>query len=722
MVKYRRIANKRPKAFAGESIVAAGIGATATLASAAIGAAAATSAAKRNAIAQAQAAQTQAEALKKQNDNANKLQEKQVEFTKKENEQNRDLQNQIQMNLQMLQGQQNENARLDAARIQVKQGGNPLRKRIPSFLQGGINMPFEVTDGGYAQPVGITPQGYDLYELRGDNHEQYHKTHGKYKSGVGIKAATGQVVEGEGAKRNAQGELMMVTPDDIKFISKHSINGFNPTQAVVSGMNPEDAYNLQEMKKAYGNPPVKKNNEYKDGGSGIYIKPENRGKFTALKERTGKSASWFKENGTPAQRKMATFALNARKWNHGRSEEKVGGSSLLAFNSNPIDFSTDTIAPTVGGIEYVMNNREKQKRGGNVARIKALYGENPWYNAKNGFGEPVGGLNNYSLGVDTTLKKDYSLPSGSIGTGSTGGSKGLSATGENYLGAGINALGNIGGAIISNIAANRAAKYNKQGINNGTQAIIDAANKLHGIDPNLVKRSNYQAAHAMAAVRDANVNLNPQLAGVERSLQRQRNDIRRGSLSSAAGLNRYSNAETNAYDMRSKIYGAGNEMAEKIKQANQQTINDVSFKNAILDAEASKQYMSDRLDVAKYNNDIANQKTSLIGNALANRATGIAGVDASRVQNIGQIWAGTTSSIGNSFANTMATNAKYNNDLNNAMLGASDEAYARYISQTGDKQQLINEYNLLGNPTDESGRRQKARLKLALQQRYNYQV
>lgn len=53
-----------------------------------------------------------------------------------------------------------------------------------------------------------------------------------------------------------------------------------------------------------------------DTGGKIYIKPENRGKFTALKERTGKSATWFKEHGTPAQKKMATFALNSRHWSH----------------------------------------------------------------------------------------------------------------------------------------------------------------------------------------------------------------------------------------------------------------------------------------------------------------------------------------------------------------------------------------------------------------------
>jgi len=56
-------------------------------------------------------------------------------------------------------------------------------------------------------------------------------------------------------------------------------------------------------------------NTFGDGGS-IHIKSENRGKFTRLKERTGKSATWFKEHGTPAQKKMATFALNAKKWKH----------------------------------------------------------------------------------------------------------------------------------------------------------------------------------------------------------------------------------------------------------------------------------------------------------------------------------------------------------------------------------------------------------------------
>lgn len=88
-------------------------------------------------------------------------------------------------------------------------------------------------------------------------------------------------------------------------------------------------------------------NQFKDGG--IYIKPENRGKFTALKERTGKSATWFKEHGTPAQKKMAVFALNSRKWKHDTggplfdfNNLKKDDYELLTYNGTPILSSKDS--------------------------------------------------------------------------------------------------------------------------------------------------------------------------------------------------------------------------------------------------------------------------------------------------------------------------------------------------------------------------------------------
>lgn len=104
-------------------------------------------------------------------------------------------------------------------------------------------------------------------------------------------------------------------------------------------------------------------NQFKDGGS-IHIKPENRGKFTALKKRTGKSATWFKEHGTPAQKKMAVFALNAKKWKHddggylnenSRSNENFSniffdnGSSNLYNSWNNGRYGEDKINTFEGG-------------------------------------------------------------------------------------------------------------------------------------------------------------------------------------------------------------------------------------------------------------------------------------------------------------------------------------------------------------------------------------
>jgi len=78
-------------------------------------------------------------------------------------------------------------------------------------------------------------------------------------------------------------------------------------------------------------------NLYSKGGHKIHIKPENRGKFTRLKERTGHSASWFKAHGTPAQKKMATFALNARHWKHGMGGNlfEIGGPTRPPMPRHP---------------------------------------------------------------------------------------------------------------------------------------------------------------------------------------------------------------------------------------------------------------------------------------------------------------------------------------------------------------------------------------------------
>ena len=48
---------------------------------------------------------------------------------------------------------------------------------------------------------------------------------------------------------------------------------------------------------------------------GIHIKDENKGKFSATKERTGKSTEELTHSKNPLTRKRAIFSQNAKKWN-----------------------------------------------------------------------------------------------------------------------------------------------------------------------------------------------------------------------------------------------------------------------------------------------------------------------------------------------------------------------------------------------------------------------
>lgn len=274
-VKLRKA---RPKALFGEAaatLTAAGIQAAATAAAAATQARASRDAARTQASNIKSAAEKQAEAIKAQSDSDKENTERSLDLMREQHDEELAMQKDIQMDIQRAMGQQNENARLEQGKIQVRNGGlakgkGKRRMTMPhSFLQGG-NMPFIVTDGGNAIPLGTTPEGYNLYEVRGNDHDHYHKAQGgKNKTGVGFHFADGSVVEGEGNQNTNQGEYLLTTPTDAAFISKHNIDGFNPVKAVNAGMNPMQAFILQEqIKKANGisddgkgnyNPPVKKN-------------------------------------------------------------------------------------------------------------------------------------------------------------------------------------------------------------------------------------------------------------------------------------------------------------------------------------------------------------------------------------------------------------------------------------------------------------------------------
>lgn len=658
MTKRDRLRNGRRKATFG---IDGAIMAGATLAAAAMNAASTAKAAKQQADAVTASAERNAEALIKQNENNNSLQEKSIAFTKEQNERNRDLQKDIQMNLQILAGMQNTNAMKDASKIQVKHGGSMRRKlrNANTFLRGrNGNLPFTVTDGGSVIPIGTTPEGYDLYEIIGNDHEHYHKAQGgKNKTGVGIRFAGNQTIEGEGNQNSNQGELMLVTPNDAKFISKHSIKGYNPAQAVLAGQNPLEAFAIQEqIKDAYG---------ISDDG---------------------------KHNSSSPVRRMRT----------------AGGYSDL--NITP-DLSLDFLAPVATGVVFGTRDLNQAKYGRKLrcgGRRKAAYGFNI---------PPYSGLNwlqgNYTIynpitspsGIDWSSQSfGYEVPEtrmamptptitrptlanevfANVTDNYNTRTKGLTTAQGNLLGAGISAGSNLLaagiGAIGNTIAARRlAGAYTQAG-----DILADAYGRLGGIDMSLLNRNDYRAAHAMAALQAPIVNTGAERSAAERSLHRNLSRINRNTLSSAAAQNRSASAEVDYNDRIAQIESNAEKIRQSIIQGNMERITQVSNENANRDAQANREYAQSYLNMLQYNNDIANERITGVAqaraDALMQRASTLANMRSANAQG----FAAAINTGGNAFANAFATNAKMQNELEMSRYGWTPENDLNYTIRTGD--------------------------------------
>ena len=74
----------------------------------------------------------------------------------------------------------------------------------------------------------------------------------------------------------------------------------------------------EELRTIVSEGAIEAYNRIKEGKSGIHIDPENKGKFTATKKRTGKSTEELTHSKNPLTRKRAIFAQNAKKWNHSK--------------------------------------------------------------------------------------------------------------------------------------------------------------------------------------------------------------------------------------------------------------------------------------------------------------------------------------------------------------------------------------------------------------------
>ena len=504
------------------------VSAAATLAAANITAAATAAAAKTQAKAVVENAKTQAASIKQQSDNNTALQKESIAFTRQQNQENRDQQQDIQTTLQIMAGQENTNNRMERSKMQVKLGGKPKRMNIATPFYGGTQ--FKITDGGGVIPIQIDNQGYGLYELFGNDHNHYHKTPtGKNKTGVGIKFKDGSVVEGEGNQNTNQGELLYVTPNDAIFISKHTIDGFNPAKAVKQGVHPIQAFAIQE----------------------------------ALKDKKG-----LNDDGSKTKRRSIKRAF--------------GGINNVINTANITQNPTNGTRAIAGGVMYGINNKippfsNKSNTNNNLAKY----------------------------GSRIRLK--------------CGGRK--KAKWGDYAGATYNAAGNVLGAGVSILGSMLGANALNKAYTKAGAILADAYSQMHGIDLSEIDRKDYDAPQTLAVIRGANTNINPQLERIRRNSSAERNEINRGTLSSAARQQRLAATNDRMFQRMGEQYAYKDNADEQIRQGNAERITQTAQANADRETQASNAYNTARLSLLQYNNDIENAKIAGIGQANADAIT-----------------------------------------------------------------------------------------------------
>ena len=668
-------------------LAAAGINAAASAAAAAVGASATKDAANKQAQATTAAAQRQAQAIKTQTESSKEYQLQAQNFIKDQNTESRELQKDIQMQLQMLTGQQNVNDRLEASKLVVKNGG--MTK--PRYSLRGNNMAFRVTDGGYVIPVGNTPEGYNLFEIRGNDHDHYHKVPGgKNKTGVGIKFADGNVIEGEGNQNTNQGEYMLQTPNAAYFISKHSIAGFNPAKAVNMGMHPLAAYNIQEQQKQI--------NGITDDG---------------------------KKTSSPVE-----------------NNKKLAGGLIpniyTIYNQITPKLETDTVGDTAVGVAYASQNKNQMKCGGKKrtlkcggkVRKKAYDGFEHWFSNPAYNTLPNVAIVNPSAGTTVNWGTgNITLPGNTIVTSNptnnntkpvTTKSSGsfLNNIGADLMGAGLSSLSNIGGAWITSNANRYAANKLAEAYNTSAGIMADAYNSIEGIDLSSIKEKDYATSHVMPALQAPIDRSASQIALADRQLQRRLSNAGKYSVSKASAQDREAKAEVDAQDAKNNIYSLNREQTQKILNENANRITQAAIQNAQLDMEAKNRYISAYYDALKYNAETKKEKILGAAGALSEGALNAAGAIANARTANALAYNEAITKSGQGFANTLSAMATRQADLNKVMLGASGDTRSLYYANNGSYgdaknyyNNLVRQYDLIKNSTKPEDQDNKAYLK-----------
>ncbi len=277
---------------------------------------------------------------------------------------------------------------------------------------------------------------------------------------------------------------------------------------------------------------------------------------------------------------------------------------------------------------------------------------------------------------------------------------------QNYAGATYNAAGNLLGAGITAIGNGIAGHKLSNAYNNAGNILADAYSQMHGIDLSEISRNDYTPAHVMAAVSNANTNINPQLERIRRDASAQAKQVNNSTMSSAARQQRLAGINDRSLQRASEQYAYKQNEDQKIQQANAERIQQASTTNAQLDAQANQEYAKSKLALMQYNNDIENSKIAGTAQARADAMTQSSTASATAWQNSMNAIGSAIANTGQGFVSSYEAVRKSDDDFANTYAGLGNEqqvkaALLRY-ERTGDDSYINSLLN--GNSISDSER------------------
>jgi hypothetical protein len=277
---------------------------------------------------------------------------------------------------------------------------------------------------------------------------------------------------------------------------------------------------------------------------------------------------------------------------------------------------------------------------------------------------------------------------------------------KNYAGATYNAAGNLLGAGIAAIGNGIAGHKLSDAYNTAGNILADAYSQMHGIDLSEISRSDYAPAHVMAAISNADTNINPQLERIRRDAASQAKQVNNSTMSSAARQQRLAGINDRSLQRTSEQYAYKQNEDQKIQQANAERIQQASAANAQLDAQANQEYAKSKLALMQYNNDIENSKIAGAAQARADAMTQSSTASATAWQNSMNAIGSAIANTGQGFASSYEAVRKSDDDFANTYAGLGNEqqvkaALLRY-ERTGDDSYINSLLN--GNSISDSER------------------